>query len=148
MSQPEPLKCTGSLMLQLRDAHLYHIKSFSTNTRGFVERRLKPWLRVGLGFFFPSLSRAVRLSDSTVRNICAVCCPGLAYRRCDNNGTWEQASTNKTWANYNECAKFLYHYNHSREEVRRPSHTAPSRAFFPPCTPPQWLTIVLLTEFL
>lgn len=50
--QPEPLKCTGSLTLQLRDAHLYHIKSFSTNTRGFVERRLKPWLRVGLGFFF------------------------------------------------------------------------------------------------
>lgn len=49
-----------------------------------------------------------------------VWCPGLAYRRCDNNGTWEQASTNKTWANYNECAKFLYHYNHSHEKVRSP----------------------------
>ncbi|XP_069013712.1 parathyroid hormone/parathyroid hormone-related peptide receptor [Embiotoca jacksoni] len=41
---------------------------------------------------------------------------GLAYRRCDNNGTWELATANKTWANYNECAKFLYHYNHSHEK--------------------------------
>uniref|UniRef100_A0A8C6NT59 Parathyroid hormone/parathyroid hormone-related peptide receptor n=1 Tax=Nothobranchius furzeri TaxID=105023 RepID=A0A8C6NT59_NOTFU len=41
---------------------------------------------------------------------------GLAYRRCDNNGTWELASINKTWANYNECTKFLYHYNYSHEK--------------------------------
>ncbi|XP_026231146.1 parathyroid hormone/parathyroid hormone-related peptide receptor [Anabas testudineus] len=40
---------------------------------------------------------------------------GLAYRRCDNNGTWEMTTTNKTWANYNECAKFL-HGNHSHEK--------------------------------
>uniref|UniRef100_A0AAY4D570 Parathyroid hormone/parathyroid hormone-related peptide receptor n=1 Tax=Denticeps clupeoides TaxID=299321 RepID=A0AAY4D570_9TELE len=33
---------------------------------------------------------------------------GHAYRRCDMNGSWElAASNNKTWANYNECAKFL-----------------------------------------
>ncbi|KAK2822540.1 hypothetical protein Q5P01_022605 [Channa striata] len=42
---------------------------------------------------------------------------GLAYRLCDNNGTWELATTNKTWANYNECTKFFYHYNHSDEKV-------------------------------
>uniref|UniRef100_A0A8C5ETL0 Parathyroid hormone/parathyroid hormone-related peptide receptor n=1 Tax=Gouania willdenowi TaxID=441366 RepID=A0A8C5ETL0_GOUWI len=41
---------------------------------------------------------------------------GLAFRRCDTNGTWELATANKTWANYNECAKFLYHYNHSYEK--------------------------------
>ncbi|XP_023671549.1 parathyroid hormone/parathyroid hormone-related peptide receptor isoform X4 [Paramormyrops kingsleyae] len=42
---------------------------------------------------------------------------GHAYRRCDMNGTWELASTNnKTWANYSECAKFLAHYNQSREK--------------------------------
>uniref|UniRef100_A0A672ZHS4 Parathyroid hormone/parathyroid hormone-related peptide receptor n=1 Tax=Sphaeramia orbicularis TaxID=375764 RepID=A0A672ZHS4_9TELE len=42
---------------------------------------------------------------------------GLAYRRCDTNGTWEAAiSNNRTWANYSECAKFLYHYNQSHEK--------------------------------
>lgn len=46
-------------------------------------------------------------------------CEGLAYRRCDNNGTWElSTANNKTWANYSECAKFLYHYNQSHEKVR------------------------------
>ncbi|KAF3858139.1 hypothetical protein F7725_011340 [Dissostichus mawsoni] len=46
---------------------------------------------------------------------------GLAYRRCDNNGTWELATANKTWANYNECSKFLLHYNpsHEREVFHR-----------------------------
>lgn len=48
--------------------------------------------------------------------MCAcVCCPGRAYRRCDNNGTWELAtSNNKTWANYSECAKFLYNQSHNK----------------------------------
>uniref|UniRef100_A0A8C8LY05 Parathyroid hormone/parathyroid hormone-related peptide receptor n=1 Tax=Oncorhynchus tshawytscha TaxID=74940 RepID=A0A8C8LY05_ONCTS len=42
---------------------------------------------------------------------------GLAYRRCDNNGTWELTTTNnKTWANYSECAKFLSHYNQNNEK--------------------------------
>ncbi|KAM8839296.1 parathyroid hormone/parathyroid hormone-related peptide receptor isoform 2-T3 [Synchiropus picturatus] len=42
---------------------------------------------------------------------------GLAYRRCDGNGSWELSpATNKTWANYSECAKFLYHYNQSHEK--------------------------------
>lgn len=36
-----PLKCTGSLMLQLRDVHLYHIKSYQTNTWGFVEKNTR-----------------------------------------------------------------------------------------------------------
>lgn len=44
---------------------------------------------------------------------------GLAYRRCDNNGTWElTTNNNKTWANYSECAKFLSHYNKNNEKVR------------------------------
>ncbi|XP_061696337.1 parathyroid hormone/parathyroid hormone-related peptide receptor-like isoform X1 [Syngnathoides biaculeatus] len=42
---------------------------------------------------------------------------GRAYRRCDGNGTWEvSTSNNKTWANYSECAKFLYHYNQNQEK--------------------------------
>ncbi|XP_049602633.1 parathyroid hormone/parathyroid hormone-related peptide receptor [Syngnathus scovelli] len=42
---------------------------------------------------------------------------GRTYRRCGNNGTWEiSAANNKTWANYSECAKFLYHYNQNQEK--------------------------------
>lgn len=45
---------------------------------------------------------------------------GRAYRRCDNNGTWELAtSNNKTWANYSECAKFLYNQSHNKEVFHR-----------------------------
>lgn len=73
---------------------------------------------------FPVLHFQLRTRSSSVSswNYCQSAFffwrPGLAYRRCDLNGTWEQASANKTWANYNECAKFLYHYNHSHEKVR------------------------------
>lgn len=38
MSQPEPLKCTGSLILQLRDVHLHQRKSYQTDTLGLVEK--------------------------------------------------------------------------------------------------------------
>ncbi|TKS79713.1 Parathyroid hormone/parathyroid hormone-related peptide receptor PTH/PTHrP type I receptor [Collichthys lucidus] len=41
---------------------------------------------------------------------------GLAYRQCESNGTWKQTETNKTWADYNECTKFLYHFNHTHEK--------------------------------
>ncbi|XP_072297849.1 parathyroid hormone/parathyroid hormone-related peptide receptor [Eucyclogobius newberryi] len=45
---------------------------------------------------------------------------GQAYRRCDNNGTWEMTtSNNKTWANYSECAKFLYNQSHNKEVFHR-----------------------------
>lgn len=73
MSQPEPLKCTGSLMLQLRDVHLYHIKSYQTNTWSFVEKNTRAvvhwltWHSVGMIVF--SFCRVVRLSVSTARNV-------------------------------------------------------------------------------
>lgn len=45
---------------------------------------------------------------------------GHVYRRCDTNGTWELATTNnKTWANYSECAKFLYNQSHNKEVFHR-----------------------------
>jgi len=66
------------------------------------------------------------------RICCFVWCLGLAYRRCDNNGTWELVTANKTWANYNECAKFLYHYNHSHEKVRSVSSSSSQSHGLPP----------------
>lgn len=77
------------------------------------------------GFCFPEWDGIVCWPEGPPGKLVYTGCPeyiydfdhkGLAYRRCDLNGTWEQASANKTWANYNECAKFLSHYNHSHEK--------------------------------
>ncbi|CAF98426.1 unnamed protein product [Tetraodon nigroviridis] len=81
--------------------------------------------RVPDGFCSPEWDGIVCWPEGPPGKLVSTACPeyiydfdhkGLAYRRCDLNGTWEQASANKTWANYNECAKFLYHYNHSHEK--------------------------------
>ncbi|XP_034144540.1 parathyroid hormone/parathyroid hormone-related peptide receptor isoform X1 [Esox lucius] len=43
---------------------------------------------------------------------------GRAYRRCDVNGSWE-LTTNKTWANYSECAEFLSAYNPNNDKSQQ-----------------------------
>lgn len=44
--------------------------------------------------------------------------PGHAYRYCSAYGTWAMAiSTNKTWANYTECALLFSSDSRSREKV-------------------------------
>lgn len=44
--------------------------------------------------------------------------PGHAYRYCSAYGTWAVAlSTNKTWANYTECALLFSAESRSREKV-------------------------------
>uniref|UniRef100_H2UEU3 Parathyroid hormone/parathyroid hormone-related peptide receptor n=1 Tax=Takifugu rubripes TaxID=31033 RepID=H2UEU3_TAKRU len=77
------------------------------------------------GFCSPEWDGIVCWPEGPPGKLVSTACPeyiydfdhkGLAYRRCDFNGTWEQASANRTWANYNECAQFLYHYNHSHEK--------------------------------
>ncbi|GCB83305.1 hypothetical protein scyTo_0023752, partial [Scyliorhinus torazame] len=40
-----------------------------------------------------------------------------AYRQCNVNGSWELVpSSNQTWANYTECARYLAHINQSTEK--------------------------------
>uniref|UniRef100_A0A8P4KRF4 Parathyroid hormone 1 receptor n=1 Tax=Dicentrarchus labrax TaxID=13489 RepID=A0A8P4KRF4_DICLA len=89
------------------------------------EGNIKSKHRIPDGFCSPEWDGIVCWPEGPPGKLVSTTCPeyiydfnhkGLAYRRCDNNGTWEQATTNKTWANYNECAKFLYHYNHSHEK--------------------------------
>ncbi|XP_056453152.1 parathyroid hormone/parathyroid hormone-related peptide receptor-like [Gadus chalcogrammus] len=78
------------------------------------------------GFCSPEWDGIVCWPEGAPGELVSTACPeyihdfnhqGLAYRRCDNNGTWELAATNnKTWANYSECAKFFPHYNHNHEK--------------------------------
>ncbi|XP_069329675.1 parathyroid hormone/parathyroid hormone-related peptide receptor isoform X1 [Eulemur rufifrons] len=45
---------------------------------------------------------------------------GHAYRRCDQNGSWELVpGHNRTWANYSECVKFLTNEAREREVFDR-----------------------------
>ncbi|XP_041848999.1 parathyroid hormone/parathyroid hormone-related peptide receptor isoform X2 [Melanotaenia boesemani] len=76
------------------------------------------------GFCSPEWDGIVCWPKGLPGNLVSIPCPkyihdfnheGKAYRRCDNNGTWQQASANKTWANYSECSKFFPHYNHSHD---------------------------------
>ncbi|KAJ3595620.1 hypothetical protein NHX12_004923 [Muraenolepis orangiensis] len=77
------------------------------------------------GFCSPEWDGIVCWPEGSPGELVSTTCPeyihdfnhqGLAYRRCDNNGSWELATTNKTWANYSECAKFFPHYNHNHEK--------------------------------
>uniref|UniRef100_A0A8D0D6H5 Parathyroid hormone/parathyroid hormone-related peptide receptor n=1 Tax=Sander lucioperca TaxID=283035 RepID=A0A8D0D6H5_SANLU len=90
------------------------------------EGNIKSKQKVPDGYCSPEWDGIVCWPEGPPGKLVSTSCPeyihdfnhkGLAYRRCDNNGTWELATANKTWANYNECAKFLYHYNHSHEKV-------------------------------
>ncbi|XP_075953365.1 parathyroid hormone/parathyroid hormone-related peptide receptor [Anarhichas minor] len=89
------------------------------------EGNIKSKHKVPDGFCSPEWDGIVCWPEGPPGKLVSTACPeyihdfnhkGLAYRRCDNNGTWELVTANKTWANYNECAKFLYHYNHSHEK--------------------------------
>uniref|UniRef100_A0A8C7TYY0 Parathyroid hormone/parathyroid hormone-related peptide receptor n=1 Tax=Oncorhynchus mykiss TaxID=8022 RepID=A0A8C7TYY0_ONCMY len=80
----------------------------------------------GDGYCSPEWDGIVCWPEGSPGKLVSTACPeyiydfnhkGLAYRRCDNNGTWELTTTNnKTWANYSECAKFLSHYNQNNEK--------------------------------
>ncbi|TNN67558.1 Parathyroid hormone/parathyroid hormone-related peptide receptor [Liparis tanakae] len=89
------------------------------------EGNIKAKHQIADGFCSPEWDGIVCWPEGPPGKLVSTACPeyihdfnhkGLAYRRCDNNGTWELVTANKTWANYNECAKFLYHYNHSHEK--------------------------------
>lgn len=76
MSQPEPLKCTGSLIPQLKDAHLYHRKTYKTNTgvcwgkktKQKKKRAMASWLtRDWKGMVVFLYCKAARQSVSTAR---------------------------------------------------------------------------------
>ncbi|XP_029561127.1 parathyroid hormone/parathyroid hormone-related peptide receptor [Salmo trutta] len=80
----------------------------------------------GDGYCSPEWDGIVCWPEGSPGKLVSTACPeyiydfnhkGLAYRRCDNNGTWElTTNNNKTWANYSECAKFLSHYNKNNEK--------------------------------
>ncbi|XP_030606861.1 parathyroid hormone/parathyroid hormone-related peptide receptor [Archocentrus centrarchus] len=89
------------------------------------EDDIKAKHRILDGFCSPEWDGIVCWPEGPPGKLVSTVCPvyiydfnhkGLAYRRCDNNGTWELAAANKTWANYSECAKFLSHYNQSYEK--------------------------------
>uniref|UniRef100_A0A7N8X4A1 Parathyroid hormone/parathyroid hormone-related peptide receptor n=1 Tax=Mastacembelus armatus TaxID=205130 RepID=A0A7N8X4A1_9TELE len=88
------------------------------------ERSIKSKHKIPDGFCSPEWDGIVCWPEGPPGKLVSTACPdyihdfdpeGRAYRRCDNNGTWELAIANKTWANYNECKKFLHHYNHSHK---------------------------------
>ncbi|KAJ6655132.1 hypothetical protein lerEdw1_006036, partial [Lerista edwardsae] len=79
--------------------------------------------RVQEGFCASEWDNIICWPEGAPGKVVAMPCPdyifdfnhkGHAYRRCDTNGSWVLArSTNRTWANYSECAKFLT--NNTRE---------------------------------
>ncbi|KAJ0012310.1 hypothetical protein NQD34_013285 [Periophthalmus magnuspinnatus] len=81
------------------------------------------------GFCSPEWDGIVCWPEGTPGKLVSTPCPeyiydfnhkGQAYRRCDHNGSWELTTTNnKTWANYSECAKFLYNQSHNKEVFHR-----------------------------
>uniref|UniRef100_A0AAY4D4T4 Parathyroid hormone/parathyroid hormone-related peptide receptor n=1 Tax=Denticeps clupeoides TaxID=299321 RepID=A0AAY4D4T4_9TELE len=95
------------------------------NARRKCERAIKSKHKVTEGFCSPEWDGIACWPEGSPGRMVSTACPeyvydfnhrGHAYRRCDMNGSWElAASNNKTWANYNECAKFLRPYNESQE---------------------------------
>ncbi|XP_028986571.1 parathyroid hormone/parathyroid hormone-related peptide receptor [Betta splendens] len=90
------------------------------------EGNIKSGTRIPDGYCSPEWDGIVCWPEGPPGRLVSTACPeyiydfnhkGLAYRRCDNNGTWELTTSNKTWANYSECAKFLYDNNVNKEEV-------------------------------
>nr|XP_056713636.1 parathyroid hormone/parathyroid hormone-related peptide receptor [Euleptes europaea] len=82
------------------------------------ERHLKAkGPRVHDGFCAPEWDNLICWPEGVPGKMVSMPCPeyiydfnhkGHAYRRCDMNGSWALApSSNLTWANYTECAKFL-----------------------------------------
>ncbi|XP_066483863.1 parathyroid hormone/parathyroid hormone-related peptide receptor [Tiliqua scincoides] len=79
--------------------------------------------RVQEGFCVSEWDNIICWPEGAPGKVVAMPCPeyifdfnhqGHAYRQCDMNGSWVLArSTNRTWANYSECAKFIT--NNTRE---------------------------------
>ncbi|KAM4727704.1 parathyroid hormone/parathyroid hormone-related peptide receptor isoform 2-T2 [Anableps anableps] len=94
------------------------------------EDNIKSRGKIPDGFCSPEWDGIVCWPEGPPGNLVSTLCPdyiydfnhkGLAYRRCDSNGTWELVSVNKTWASYSECSKFLYinNYIHEKEVFHR-----------------------------
>ncbi|RXM27465.1 Parathyroid hormone/parathyroid hormone-related peptide receptor [Acipenser ruthenus] len=101
------------------------------NAKRKCERAIKSKMyKVSDGFCLPEWDGIVCWPEGLAGKTVSTPCPeyiydfnhkGHAYRRCDMNGSWELAPSNRTWANYTECAKFLTHYsqNHEKEVFDR-----------------------------
>uniref|UniRef100_A0A8C6U348 Parathyroid hormone/parathyroid hormone-related peptide receptor n=1 Tax=Neogobius melanostomus TaxID=47308 RepID=A0A8C6U348_9GOBI len=94
-----------------------------------AKRKCEGNIRSRNGFCSPEWDGIVCWPEGPPGRLVSTPCPeyiydfnhrGHVYRRCDSNGTWELATTNnKTWANYSECAKFLYNQSHNKEVFHR-----------------------------
>ncbi|KAH0627672.1 hypothetical protein JD844_003756 [Phrynosoma platyrhinos] len=81
------------------------------------------------GFCVPEWDNLICWPEGAPGKLVSMPCPdyiydfnhaGHAYRRCDMNGSWVVVpSTNRTWANYSECAKFLTIDTREREVFYR-----------------------------
>uniref|UniRef100_A0AAR2JLU1 Parathyroid hormone/parathyroid hormone-related peptide receptor n=1 Tax=Pygocentrus nattereri TaxID=42514 RepID=A0AAR2JLU1_PYGNA len=97
------------------------------NAKRKCERAIKSKPRIPEGYCVPEWDGIVCWPEGAPGRTVSTSCPeyiydfnhkGQAYRRCDLNGSWEVATSNKTWAYYSECfhsSKFLSHYNQSQE---------------------------------
>ncbi|KAJ1099047.1 hypothetical protein NDU88_004151, partial [Pleurodeles waltl] len=94
------------------------------------ERHLKSQVpKVHDGFCLPEWDGMVCWPEGNAGKVVSMPCPeyiydfnhkGHAYRRCDMNGSWDVATGhNRTWANYNECTKFLTNETREREVFDR-----------------------------
>ncbi|XP_014836409.1 PREDICTED: parathyroid hormone/parathyroid hormone-related peptide receptor isoform X1 [Poecilia mexicana] len=94
------------------------------------EDNIKSRGKIPDGFCSPEWDGIVCWPEGHPGDLVSTLCPdyihdfnhkGLAYRRCDSNGTWKLVSVNKTWANYSECSKFLHinDYIHEKEVFHR-----------------------------
>ncbi|KAM8967187.1 parathyroid hormone/parathyroid hormone-related peptide receptor [Pelodytes ibericus] len=81
------------------------------------------------GFCLSEWDGVVCWPEGVPGNVVSIQCPeyihdfnhkGHAYRRCDMNGSWELVpGNNRTWANYTECAKYLFNDTKEREVFDR-----------------------------
>ncbi|KAK2501020.1 hypothetical protein MC885_020026 [Smutsia gigantea] len=81
------------------------------------ELNITAQLQEGEGNCLPEWDGIICWPRGTAGKISAVPCPpyiydfnhkGLAFRYCNHNGTWDfMYSSNKTWANYSDCLRFL-----------------------------------------
>ncbi|KAE8595513.1 hypothetical protein XENTR_v10015772 [Xenopus tropicalis] len=81
------------------------------------------------GLCLPEWDGVVCWPEGLPGNTVSISCPeyiqdfnhkGHAYRRCDMNGSWELVpGNNRTWANYTECAKYLFNETKEREVFDR-----------------------------
>ncbi|XP_035375567.1 parathyroid hormone/parathyroid hormone-related peptide receptor [Electrophorus electricus] len=94
------------------------------NAKRKCERTIKSRHKTSEGFCLPEWDGIVCWPEGAPGRTITTTCPeyiydfnhkGNAYRRCDVNGSWELAVSNKTWANYSECATYLSHYNQNQE---------------------------------